>query len=235
MEILGIIPARGGSKGISRKNLALINNQPLLFYTASAALKSNLSRVILTTDDNEIAQAGSKLGLDVPFLRPKSLSCDNTPLEPVLMHTLDILLKVEKYAPDAIVLLHPTSPLREIRHINEAIDIYVTKKPDSVVSVSPPMQHPEEMVCFLKTRMKFLLDIDIINKKKQRQQYTDCYFLNGAIYIINVYSFKQSGNRFGNIVIPYLMNNIDSIDINTLEDLFIAESILIQRDKLKNK
>ena len=121
MRVLGLIPARGGSKGIPRKNLALLNDRPLLAYTCDAALASkHLSRVILSTDDREIAAFGRKYGVEAPFERPSELACDDTPSVEVAEHAIDWLMEHEGWDAEVLVLLQPTSPLRTSTHIDEA-------------------------------------------------------------------------------------------------------------------
>src|SRR5258707_10081177 len=133
--IVGLIPARGGSKSIPRKNLALVAGRPLLAYTAQAALgAAGLDRVILSTDDGEIAAAGRSLGLDVPFLRPAALAGDEAGMVPVMRHMLDWLAE-EGIAEATLVLLQPTSPLRQARHIDEAVALLLDSGAETVVSV----------------------------------------------------------------------------------------------------
>src|SRR5215471_7597081 len=123
MEVLGIVTARGGSKGIPRKNLVPLAGRPLLAYTADAALHSKrLKRIVLSTDDREIAEAGVSMGLEVPFMRPSELARDNTPTIPVLQ---DVVRRLEQDGEryDAIFLLQPTNPLREVGDIDGAIDL----------------------------------------------------------------------------------------------------------------
>ena len=123
-EILAIIPARGGSKGVKRKNIKLLNEKPMLAYTAEEALKSRrLNRIILSTEDPEIAGIGKNLNLEVPFFRPMQLADDDSTTLDVIRFTLKELYRIEKYKPDAIMILQPTSPLRKVSHIDESIKI----------------------------------------------------------------------------------------------------------------
>ena len=136
-NIVAIIPARGGSKGIPRKNIKKINGKPLLEYTAKSALKcESLSRVILSTEDSEIMELGLKLGLEVPFTRPKILARDDTPGLDVIRHAVSQLNQDENYIPDIIVVLQPTSPLRSSKHIEEALELFMDGDADSLVSVT---------------------------------------------------------------------------------------------------
>ncbi|HEX2639627.1 MAG TPA: acylneuraminate cytidylyltransferase family protein, partial [Pyrinomonadaceae bacterium] len=135
MRTLGIIPARGGSKGVPRKNIKLLCGKPLLAYTAESALAAKrLTRVILTTEDPEIAAVGEKLGLDIPFMRPADLAHDNTPTLPVVVHAVETLEQMgETY--DAVCLLQPTNPLRRPEEIDGCIDLLVRTGADSVFTV----------------------------------------------------------------------------------------------------
>lgn len=228
-RVLGIVPARGGSKGIPRKNLVSISGRPLLAYTLEEARRSHkLDRILLSTDDHEIAALGRESGVEVPFLRPADLASDVASVDAVVAHALDWMLGHEGYVPDAFVILHPTTPLRTAVHIDEAVDMLAASDADAVVSVSPPMEHPAEMVVFEASRMRFLLPDGGYLAGVQRQRYPDCYFLNGAIYVTRTGAFRSTGSRFGRTTVPYMMDPLDSIDIDTMADLVLAE-LLVQR------
>ncbi len=139
-NILGIIPARGGSKGILRKNLYPLAGQPLIWYTFQAVRASMvLTRTILTTEDQEIAQYAMQQGIEVPFMRPLELAQDETPSLAVIQHALHALAK--DFVPDVIVLLQPTAPLRQGCHIDEAVRLLLQQNAEAVVSVSPIPAH----------------------------------------------------------------------------------------------
>ena len=148
MTVLGVIPARGGSKGIPDKNLALVGGRPLLAYTADAVKGSaRLTRTIVSTDDARIADSARSLGLDVPFLRPSSLAADDTPMLPVLQHAVDTL-KSDGFRADIVVLLQPTSPLRRGEHIDAAVALAAARRRRfggvgrrSAASVQPGVGH----------------------------------------------------------------------------------------------
>src|SRR5438105_3691856 len=134
MKVLGVIPARGGSKGVPRKNTRLLCGKPLLQYTAEAALLSRrLSRVILSTGDDEIAQVGRGCGLDVPFMRPRELAQDDTPMLPVVLHAV-LWLEEQGDTYDAVCLLQPTNPLRRAEDIDGAIGLLQQGGADSAVT-----------------------------------------------------------------------------------------------------
>jgi CMP-N-acetylneuraminic acid synthetase len=125
LKILAIIPARSGSKGIPNKNIKKLSGRPLIYYTIKAALNSKLiDRIIVSSDSEKILKISEKLGAEIPFKRPKNISEDKSLAIEVIQHALNWLEKNEKYFPDAIIYLQPTSPLRTKKHINEAINIF---------------------------------------------------------------------------------------------------------------
>jgi CMP-N,N'-diacetyllegionaminic acid synthase len=231
MNIVGFIPARGGSKGIPNKNIYPVNGKPLIAYAIETALKSKIERTIVSTDSEEIAAIARKHGAVVPFLRPKELAQDDSPMNDALLYTINKLRDEEHYVPEIIVLLHPTTPLRTVKHINESVDLLISKKADTVVSVSPPMEHPAEMVYWdADGVMRNILEGTIVGGKTQRQGYTECYFLNGVIYTFLAENLRMFGGWRGKKIIPYLIRQIESIDIDSMDDLFIAESLIMRKD-----
>ena len=233
MKILGFIPARGGSKGIPQKNIKLLAGKPLIAYTIEQALASRVNKVLVSTDSQKIAEIAVNFGAEVPFLRPAEHAKDESTIEAALKDTLNRLKILEDYEPEIVVLLQPTSPLRKAEHIDESIDIMLNENADTVISVSEPMEHPADMVCWDdKGKFHFLLEDKLEMMKIQRQEYPKCYFINGAIYTFTRQSFEVSGSRFGNKIIPCFMRQIDSIDIDTLDDFDIAEAILNHRSSI---
>ena len=217
MKILGIIPARGGSKGIPRKNIKLLNGKPLIAYTIEAALASNLDRVIVSTDCEEIAGISKEYGAEV-IIRSFNLAEDTTPTLPVLQHVVS-KLEVEF---DAVMTLQPTSPLRTSKHINEAIELFESdKEVDSLVSVVevPHNYMPEKLMSF---DGKYLTG----NREvKRRQEISTMYARNGAaIYITK--TEKLGEYIFGGKILPYFMSKINSFDIDDIEDWEIVERLI---------
>lgn len=234
MEILGFIPARSGSKGIPKKNIYLLNGKPLIAYTIEEALKSKVNRLIVSTDSSEIAEVSKRYGAEVPFLRPTGLAQDLSVIEDSMIDAFERLKRSEEYQPDMIVLLHPTTPLRTAKHIDESITLLLEKQADAVVSVSEPMEHPGDMVYWdSQGKMHFLLGTDF--GKGQRQQYPKYFFLNGVVYVFTRENLLQNKSRFGKKTIPYVMRKIDSIDIDSMDDLLIAEAILMRRKALASE
>jgi len=134
--MLSIIPARGGSKGIPKKNIKDLAGKPLINYTIKASIDSDrVDRTMVTTNDEDIASVSRKAGAEVPFIRPKRLAQDETPTLPVIQHTLNYYQDNENYTPDAVILLQPTSPLRTSNHIDEALRKYEKLSSKSLVSV----------------------------------------------------------------------------------------------------
>ena len=226
-EVLGFVPARAGSKGISKKNIRLLNGKPLISYTIEEGKKSRVNRLIISTDSPEIAEISKTLGAEVPFLRPAGLSQDDSVIEDALLDALERLNENEGYRPDLIVLLQPTSPLRTATHIDDCISLLEKNKADSVVSVAEPTEHPAEMVYWEDNgEMRFLSDSFFQEKKTQRQEYPPFLFINGAVYAFEYQSLIKKKNRFGENTIPYVMSQKDSIDIDSMDDFLIAEALL---------
>ncbi|MFN4955881.1 MAG: cytidylyltransferase domain-containing protein, partial [Aphanizomenon sp.] len=124
LNVIAIIPARGGSKGVPRKNIRLLGDKPLIAWTIETSLRSKiLDRVIVSTDDHDIAELSVKVGAEIPFLRPSELAKDDTPDLPVYLHILDYLAKQENYHPDVVVWLRPTSPLRLAEDVENTVNI----------------------------------------------------------------------------------------------------------------
>lgn len=217
MKILGIIPARGGSKGIPKKNIKLLNGKPLIAYTIEAALTSNLYRVIVSTDCEEISNISKEYGAEV-MMRPSHLAEDKTPTLPVLQ---DVILKLnEKF--DAVMTLQPTSPLRTLEDINKSIEIFSSdKEADSLVSVVevPHSYMPEKL---MSLNGKYLTGNSQV---KRRQEVSTIYARNGAaIYITK--TEKLSEYIFGGKILPYFMSKIKSFDIDDIEDWKIVERLI---------
>lgn len=222
MKIIGIIPARGGSKGIPRKNIRHLCNLPLLAYSIQAAQNSNLTKYLVSTDDDEIASIATSLGASI-VRRPKELSLDNTPTLPVIQHALSTFS--EQF--DAIMILQPTSPLRTAKHINEAIELFQRHPTaDSLVSIVR-VQHNFSPASLMKKKGEWLSDYShepAVNLLR-RQEKPEFWARNGAaIYITkskNIDKFIIGGN-----ILAYEMNKLESIDIDDEEDWILAELLM---------
>ncbi len=192
-NILGIIPARGGSKGILRKNLYPLAGQPLIWYTFQAVRASMvLTRTILTTEDQEIAQYAMQQGIEVPFMRPLELAQDETPSLAVIQHALHALAK--DFVPDVIVLLQPTAPLRQGCHIDEAVRLLLQQNAEAVVSVSPIPAHYHPYWAFALNEAHIMQPFDERGgpqRYPRRQLLPPAYYRNGAVYVARKTAYPQ--------------------------------------------
>jgi CMP-N,N'-diacetyllegionaminic acid synthase len=217
MKTLGVIPARGQSKGIPKKNIKLLNGKPLVVYTIEAAIASNLDRVVVTTDCKEIAKVSKISGAEV-VMRSDDLSKDTTPTLPVIQ---DVIQKLQ-FECEAVVTLQPTSPLRTYKHINETLDLFKNSKDaDSLVSIVavPHNFMPEKL---MRINGDYLVGS---NRIKRRQDMSVVYARNGAaIYITRITNIDKY--IFGGLIIPYYMKKIDSFDIDDIEDWSIVEKVM---------
>ncbi|MEZ9003685.1 acylneuraminate cytidylyltransferase family protein [Vibrio splendidus] len=218
-KILAIIPARGGSKRLPRKNVLPLAGKPLIGWSIDAAKNSKyIDQIFVSTDDKEIADVSSLFGIDVPELRPDHLASDTATTESVLTYTL------EKFGKDVdiIVLLQPTSPLRTAQHIDEALDLFIKKQAFSVVSVTP-CEHPP---LWANTLPEDGTMGDFIRPEalKRSQDCGDFFRFNGAIYIFDVRKFMEYGKiRYTEESFAYLMENRVSFDIDQQLDFELTE------------
>jgi CMP-N-acetylneuraminic acid synthetase len=229
-NVLGLIPARGGSKSIPHKNIALLAGRPLLVYTCEAALGSRrLTRVLLSTDDEEIAQVGRDCGVEVPFLRPLELARDDTPSLPVAQHAVRWLMEHEGWAADVLVLLQPTSPLRQARHIDEALERMEQADADTVVSVVevPHRFNPYTLMELREGRLQDFWREPLPFDRFRRQNLPVLYARNGpAVLASRVAVMFEYQSFYGQRVIPYVMGEEESVDIDTPFDLRLAEWLI---------
>ncbi|RKD23555.1 CMP-N,N'-diacetyllegionaminic acid synthase [Caminicella sporogenes DSM 14501] len=216
---LAVIPARSGSKGIPNKNIVDVNGKPLIQYTIDEALKSKyLDRVIVSTDSEKIAGVARRCGADVPFLRPAKLASDTAKTIDVLIHVINKLKKQgEQY--DYLVLLQPTQPLRQVFHIDEAIEKIVDNNKSSLVSVSKVKEHPILMRTIKEdgTLEKLLK----VSSTVRRQDFPDCYKVNGAIYINKIDKTFNNNLSLNDNKLSYIMEEKYDIDIDEPLDLEI--------------
>ena len=229
MKVLGIITARGGSKGIPGKNLKLLAGKPLLAYTIDTARRSGaLDRVILSTEDEAIATAGRDLGCDVPFIRPLDLAQDDTPHLPVIQHATRWMQERVNYRPDAVMILQPTSPLRTGDDITAAVDLLERSGADSVLSVNevPVHAHPMRTLRLDEAghAVLFVSGEPVRKRINRRQDLPPAWVMNGAIYACRTrVLFAAEPSLYGNRVVAYRMPVARSISIDDLEDWAAAE------------
>lgn len=219
--VLAVIPARGGSKGVPRKNIREVAGKPLIAWTIESALKSKyIDRLILSSDDAEIIAVAREWGCDVPFVRPAELSQDDTPgIEPVI-HAIESLPGY-----DYVVLLQPTSPLRTVENIDKSIEICLGKHAASCVSVTEPDKSPFWMYTVGSDgKMRKLLDSE--SSIARRQDLPLVYALNGAVYVADARIIVETRSFVTESTVPYIMSKKNSVDIDTEEDLVVADVLL---------
>lgn len=228
-SVLGIVPARGGSKGIARKNIRLLGGKPLLAYTAAAAHQSAvLSRVLLSTDDSDIAEIGKGCGLDVPFLRPAELAQDATPMIDVILHAIRwVESQGQRY--DAVCLLQPTSPLRTAQTIDRCVASLWQRNVDTVISVRPvPTEYNPNWVFF--EGADGLLQPSIGDREivPSRQLLPPAYHRDGSVFAAQTDTVLTTTSLYGARVLGVISPEEEAFDLDTEEQW----SALEQRLKL---
>lgn len=229
MSILGVIPARGGSKGILKKNIVRLGNKPLIAYTIKEAIKSNLSRIIVTTDNNEIAKISTDNGAEVPFKRPIELAQDTSSSIDVAIHSIKEMEKLDNTSYNGVMYLQPTSPFRSSEDINIALELLEkNEKACSVISVvNVQGYHPARMKYI---NNGYLIDPDFSEKKENqnRQELTPMYIRNGAIYLTRKEILLKRSFK-GEFSLAYEMPLNRSVNIDCQEDLEFANWILSKK------
>lgn len=221
--MIALIPARGGSKGLPNKNIKLLNGKPLIAYTIEEALKAkNISRIIVSTDDESIASIAKEYGAEIPFMRPAHLASDTALSIDVYEYTIQQIESLENSSIFDFVVLQPTSPLRTSENIDEAIDLYVEKNAFSVISFCKE-HHPISWHKYINNSGKLLPIFE--EKLLNRQDIRPTYFPNGAIYVFNKKVF-ETRNYYDEDTFSYLMTRNNSVDIDTLDDFEFANYLI---------
>ncbi len=231
--IMGLVTARGGSKGVPGKNIKPLASRPLIAWSIEAAKRSRgLERVIVSTDDEKIARVARKWGADAPFIRPDYLARDDSPHIDVVVHAIEWMKEYRDYSPEYIMLLQPTSPLRTVDDIDAAIRIARKNDAESVISVCESPAHPYKI---RKISGDGLLS-DFVEKPNgylRRQDLPAAYFENGAIYLVKKDIVINKRTLYPENTYPYIMKPEHSIDIDTLWDFRLAEIILEERSDIQ--
>jgi N-acylneuraminate cytidylyltransferase len=219
-SILAVIPARGGSKGLIRKNLCDLAGKPLIAWTIEETKKSQyIDRCILSSEDIEIINVAKLYGCEVPFVRPNQFAQDDSTSIEVILHAIS---KINNY--DYVVLLQPTSPLRSVEDIDKCIEKIVETNAPSCVSVTIPDKSPYWMYTLEQnSKMIPLIDQDLILR---RQDLPSTFVLNGAVYIAKTEWFIENKSFFTYETVGYVMDKKRSYDIDTIEDLMICEYLI---------
>ena len=227
LHVLGLVTARGGSKGIPHKNIRLLAGKPLLQYTAEAALAATrLARIVLSTEDEEIAEVGLRCGIDVPFLRPAELAQDMTPTLPVVQHALRTLEQQgEQY--DAICLLQPTNPLRTPETIDACIALLEQSHADAVVTVLPvPAEYNPHWVYFCDHQGLLHLSTGEQTPIPRRQELPPAFHREGSVYVTRCDVVTEENSLYGRRMLGYVVDPLRSINIDSPDDWARAEMLI---------
>lgn len=234
MNILAIIPARGGSKGIKKKNIRPFAGKPLIAHTIAMAKKSRyITRTVVSTDDTEIAWIAKKYGAEVPFLRPAELAGDKSPVVPAILHMLERLKKEEGYSPDYIVLLQTTSPLRRADDIDGALDLLFRRRASAVVSVCATEQllYTKDA----KDRLALRSDASFLSSTN-RQELPQTYKLDGSmVYGVKTTIFKKHKSFLPPNVIAYVIPRWRAVDLDEPQDVVVGEMIYKNQKAIQKK
>ncbi|KAF5422772.1 MAG: N-acylneuraminate cytidylyltransferase/CMP-N,N'-diacetyllegionaminic acid synthase [Candidatus Methanomarinus sp.] len=228
MKVIAIIPARGGSKGIPKKNIKMLAGKPLIAHIIETALKvRELDRVIVSTEDEELSKIANKYGAEVPFIRPEELARDETPTLPVLQHAIEYLEEREDYKPDIVLLLYATSPLLKHERVSEAIRMLKDMDFDSVLSVVEDRGHYfiERGDTYERLYPKVI---------KNRQYVKPLFKENGAIYMCKRSLLMEENTMVGGKIGFLKMQKEESIDVDELIDFEIAEFLMRNGKNGKN-
>lgn len=226
MTIVGLIPARGGSKSIPRKNLVNLGGAPLIAWTIRVALGCPiLGRVIVSTDDTEIASVAEGEGADVPFVRPSELATDNATDDMVYHHAVNSLARRDE-RPDIIVWLRPTSPFRMAKDIKGTVSILKSSSGDVVRSICKVSEHPYWMKELDDGRLKPVIAGKDETKYPRRQLLPPVYRLNGAVEAFKVEKVAEGSSIYRGDVRPFVMPKERSVDIDTPMDLAVARCLV---------
>lgn len=231
---LAIIPARGGSKRIPRKNLAMAGGKSLLAWAVLAAQQTKrVGRVLVTTDDPEIAEAARAYGAQVPWLRPEEFARDDTPTLDVVMHTIKWATQALKPVPEFAVLLEPTAPLRTPQQIDEALDLLAASDADSAVSVCevPHPLNPEELLIIEDGKVRPSNRARTMNTVRLRGHQAPAYVRSGLVYALRTASVLAQRSLYGQKAVPLLTGWEYFLDVDTPRDLQLADFLL----RLKHK
>jgi CMP-N-acetylneuraminic acid synthetase len=234
LRVLAVVPARGGSKGIPRKNLLLLAGKPLVAHAIESGLAATLvTRVLCSTDDPAIAAAARAAGAEVPFLRPAELAQDSSGDQPVFEHALRWLETHDGWQPDLVVNLRPTAPLRRVEHVDAAIRLLIETGADSVKSVCLARQHPHKMwrmradrhlEPYLSTAFRLERGPDV-----PRAELEDVYWQNGVVDVTRRWVILDERRMIGQRVAGLVTDPSDSIDLDTPLDLLVAEVLMARR------
>jgi N-acylneuraminate cytidylyltransferase len=221
LNVLCVIPVRGGSRGVPGKNARIVAGKPLVVWTIEQALAADGLDVIVSTDDPRLARIAADAGADVPFLRPAELARDTTPTEPVVRHAIDFRT-AQGRRPDAVMLLQATSPVRLPGTLDRALEQFATTDVDSLVGVVPHTP-------FFWTLDQPAVPAYDVTARPRRQDLGPAdyrYFENGSLYVTRTDVYEHFDNRIGGRTGLFVLDEREAVDIDTLVDLHVAEQVL---------
>lgn len=235
-KVLALIPARGGSKGLPRKNIRLLAGKPLVAHSIEIAFKSKyVDKTVVSTEAQEIANIAKKFSAEV-IKRPKKLARDDSPTVDVVLHAINWLEKANEYF-DLVVLLEPTSPLREVEDIDKPIEILLSNpKAKAIVSIAKlEATHPEfNVVLNEEGFIRKWVDGSANFQMLRRQELSDVYFFDGTVYVSYVDVLKQKRTFYHELTLGYVVPRYKSLEVDELYDLIAAEAIIKFRKRIKH-
>ena len=225
-EVLAVIPARGGSKGVPKKNIHPVKGKPLIIYTIKVAKKCEMiTDLVVSTDDSEIREISAENGVEVPFVRPADLATDTALAIPTIQHSVTMMEKKKKTVYDIVVMLQPTTPLRSVNDISESLQLLLNSDADGIISVV-------QVNNFHPMKMKKIVDGLLINYEKPpvenppRQLLPPVYIVNGAIYATRRDTLMENDSFIGKKCLPYIMPEERSVNIDSILDFKLVERII---------
>jgi len=236
-KVLAVIPARGGSKGVPRKNIRVVGGKPLIAYTIDSALavRERLHRLIVSTDDAEIAGVAQKYGAEVPFMRPPELGGDRIPMVPVLKHAIQTVEEMDGIKLDWVLLLQPTCPFRAPEDILAALDLAAKGGCDSVISVVQVLAHHPILMKKIENERLLPYSIEEVEGTR-RQDYTPpAYMRNGCIYLSRRENLMEQNSIWGKVIRPYVMPEDRSVNVDSELDMKLVEFMLQDRQKSRGQ
>jgi N-acylneuraminate cytidylyltransferase len=230
-EVLALIPARGGSKSIPLKNILSFAGHPLIAYSIAAGLAAKtINRIIVSTDDEQIAETARMYGAETPYLRPTEFSLDDTPDLPVFQHALEWLTENEGYQPKIVVQLRPTSPLRRVSHINQAVNrLLANPNADAVRTVCTPFQNPYKMWRIdTDGLMQPLIKTTFTEPYNlPRQALPEVYWQTGYVDVTRSDTIQNKNSMTGERILPLIIDPTEWVDIDSVNDWQRAEHLLM--------
>ncbi|MHB0967485.1 MAG: acylneuraminate cytidylyltransferase family protein [Bellilinea sp.] len=232
-KVLAVIPARGGSKGVPRKNIRMVGGKPLIAYTIDAALavKNRLHRLIVSTDDAEIAAMAQNYGAEVPFMRPVELGGDKVPMVPVLKHAIQTIEELDGIKLEWVLLLQPTCPFRAPEDILAALELAAAGGCDSVISVVRVLAHHPILMKKIENDRLLPFMIEEIEGTRRQDYNPPAYMRNGSIYLTRRDNLMNNNSIWGKVIRPYIMPEERSVNVDSEMDMKLVEYMLQDRQQ----